>query len=53
LPNAIALPFRANCPTRADFFSPNLPRLLQTARQQIEQTGGLLHEAFWKDLEPA
>jgi prevent-host-death family protein len=32
-------------------YSPKFQRLVQTARQQIEQTGGLSHEAFWKDLE--
>jgi prevent-host-death family protein len=33
-------------------YSPKFQRLLQTARQQIEATGGLSHEAFWKDMEP-
>jgi prevent-host-death family protein len=33
-------------------YSPKFQRILRTARQQIEATGGLSHEKFWKDVEP-
>jgi prevent-host-death family protein len=33
-------------------YSPKFQRILRTARQQIETTGGLSHEEFWKDVEP-
>ncbi len=34
-------------------YSPKFQRILRTARQQIESTGGLSHEEFWKDTEPS
>jgi len=34
-------------------YSPKFQRIVRTARQQIEATGGLLHEEFWKDTEPS
>lgn len=33
-------------------YSPKFQRNLRTARRQIETTGGLSHEEFWKDTEP-
>jgi prevent-host-death family protein len=33
-------------------YSPKFQRILRTARQQIDATGGLDHETFWEGIDP-
>jgi len=32
-------------------YSPRLQNILQTARQQIREEGGIRHEEFWQEIE--
>lgn len=32
-------------------YSPRFQRMLDAARQQIRETGGIPHDEFWKELE--